>query len=185
MYAPAPQRAGTDPWVERAACRDTDPETFFPSAGRSGDHDPEAPAKRVCARCPVSRDCLREALRHEESTGIWGGLNVRERRELLRIAASLGAADPELDALLADDRLRLRPQQRERPAYVWFLRHHGWGPRRIAGALGMTCRQVEQAWELAEFASSCTRGPTSRAERPPRPRGPRARVAGTDSGPAS
>ncbi|MFF8971223.1 WhiB family transcriptional regulator [Streptomyces sp. NPDC014995] len=182
MYATAPQRPGTDPWVERAACRNTDPETFFPTAGKAGDRDPEAAAKRVCARCPVAHDCLREALRLEESTGIWGGLNVRERRELLRVAATLHTVDDDLAAFLAGDGRHIRPHPRERPAYVWFLRRHGWEPRRIAGALGLTFDQVQQAWLAAESAFICTRERLPRTERPPRPRGRRARSAAVQSG---
>ena len=35
-------------------------------------------AKRICAVCPVSTDCLNYALDHEEF-GIWGGLTPFER----------------------------------------------------------------------------------------------------------
>jgi hypothetical protein len=185
MYARAHRHADTDPWVERAACRNTDPETFFPPAGKSDGSDPEAAAKRVCARCPVTGECLREALLHEESTGIWGGLNVRERRELLRIAASLRTMSAELASFLANGGRHVRAQPRERPAYVWFLRRQGWGPHRIAGALGLTLSQVQQAWRTAEFAASCTQGPPPAQDRPPRRRVRRARTASVGHGRAS
>lgn len=165
MYAPAHHRADTDSWVERAACRDTDPETFFPPAGRTDGSEREAAAKRLCARCPVSRECLREALLHEESTGIWGGLNVRERREVLRIAEALESVDAELAAFLASGRRRLSAPPRERPAYVWFLRRHGWPPERIAGTLGIGFDQVQQAWQAAEFAAACMGGAVGRTDR--------------------
>ncbi|MGW7302949.1 WhiB family transcriptional regulator [Streptomyces sp. NPDC054829] len=172
MHAP-PHHADPDPWTERAACRDTDPETFFPLPGASGGLDREAIAKRLCGRCPVARECLREALVRDESAGIWGGFNSRERRELLRIAGTLESTGAELAAYLAEGGRRLTATPRERPAYVWYLRRHGWTPRRIAGALGISFGQVQQAWQLAELASSCTDGPVSGM---PNPRAPRKRV---------
>ncbi|MGV9452941.1 WhiB family transcriptional regulator [Streptomyces sp. NPDC003635] len=172
MHAP-PHHADPDPWTERAACRDTDPETFFPLPGASGGLDREAIAKRLCGRCPVARECLREALVRDEGAGIWGGFNARERRELLRVAGTLESTGAELAAYLAGGGRRLSATPRERPAYVWYLRRHGWTPRRIAGALGISFGQVQQAWQLAELASSCTRGPVSGM---PTPRAPRKRV---------
>src|ERR1043166_5981822 len=71
-------------WRLRAACRAHDPELFFPlhTARGSQAHRAE-PGKRICARCPVARDCLSWALRHAEDHGIWGGLTRHERRGLL------------------------------------------------------------------------------------------------------
>jgi WhiB family redox-sensing transcriptional regulator len=64
-------------WMERGACRDRPDITFFPERGQSG-----APAKAVCAECPVRRDCLDYAVTHGERHGIWGGTSERERRRL-------------------------------------------------------------------------------------------------------
>jgi hypothetical protein len=186
MHPPAQHRADTDPWVERAACRDADPETFFPPAGGTDD-ERDAVAKRLCAGCPVSRQCLDEALLNGESTGIWGGLDVRERRELLRVAGTLGAISPELAAFLADGGRRISPEARQRPAYVWFLRHHGWSPQRICRTLGLTHGQVQQAWRTAESASPYARiheshplgAPTHRTRRR------RSGALAADRGPAS
>ena len=47
-------------WQERALCAQTDPEAFFPEKGGS----------------------TREAKKHDERFGIWGGLSERERRKL-------------------------------------------------------------------------------------------------------
>ena len=41
----------------------------------------EQVAKAICAQCFVWRDCLAAALQNDES-GVWGGLNERERRKL-------------------------------------------------------------------------------------------------------
>lgn len=46
----------------------------------------EAPAKAVCAVCPVRERCLSQALEVGEPMGIFGGLNETERRGLLRLA---------------------------------------------------------------------------------------------------
>lgn len=50
-------------WRHKAICRDEDPELFFP-VGNSGPALAQiADAKLVCARCPVTADCLSWALK--------------------------------------------------------------------------------------------------------------------------
>ncbi|MFR9729485.1 WhiB family transcriptional regulator [Saccharopolyspora sp. MS10] len=73
-------------WFGSALCAQTDPDAFFPEKGQSG-----RLAKRICASCEVREQCLRYALDRGEHSGIWGGLNESERREL-RVAARAGAA---------------------------------------------------------------------------------------------
>ncbi len=70
-------------WRERAACRVEYPEIWFP-IGEKGAlvADQIRRAKVVCRRCPVTRECLDQALRRGEDDGIWGGLTPGERREL-------------------------------------------------------------------------------------------------------
>jgi WhiB family redox-sensing transcriptional regulator len=65
-------------WREQAECLDADPEIFFPEAGSNG-----LDAKKVCARCPVSEECLEYALYHSIDDGVWGGLAVVQRHRLL------------------------------------------------------------------------------------------------------
>ena len=64
-------------WREQAACRGMDPASFFPqpSATQVGQA-----AKRICARCPVAEDCLRD-LGHEDA-GIVGGKTLRDRAKM-------------------------------------------------------------------------------------------------------
>lgn len=69
----------TRDWRERAACADTDPETFYPGQGES-----TREALTICHSCPVSTPCLNDALAHGDQFGIWGGLSVTERRKLRR-----------------------------------------------------------------------------------------------------
>ncbi|MFD7165235.1 WhiB family transcriptional regulator [Streptomyces violascens] len=69
-------------WLRGAACVDEDPELFFP-VGRAGPMLAElAAAKRVCGRCPVSRQCLSYALHSGQASGMWGGLAEEERARL-------------------------------------------------------------------------------------------------------
>ena len=73
-----------DDWRELAACRDEDPELFFPiGTGPAADAQAER-AKAVCRRCPVLEQCLTYALSSGQDAGIWGGLTEDERRALRR-----------------------------------------------------------------------------------------------------
>ena len=67
------------PWSERAACLNLDPELWFPERGESN-----RAAKRVCAACPVRDECLEYALDAREPYGVWGGLSEQERSQLNR-----------------------------------------------------------------------------------------------------
>lgn len=67
-----------DDWRHRAACRDEDPELFFPGVH----NDQLAQARAVCYRCPVRRACLEWALARPEMFGVWGGMSERERKPL-------------------------------------------------------------------------------------------------------
>ena len=64
-------------WMAAAACRESDPEIFYPSTGRSS-----RDGRAVCGRCPVQAACLVYAIEHREHYGVWGGLSERQRRRL-------------------------------------------------------------------------------------------------------
>ncbi|WP_328903957.1 WhiB family transcriptional regulator [Streptomyces sp. NBC_00441] len=71
-------------WRMHAACRDEDPDLFFP-IGSTGPALVQAEeAKAVCRRCPVQEECLRWALENNQDAGVWGGLGENERRALKR-----------------------------------------------------------------------------------------------------
>jgi len=71
-------------WRHRAACRDEDPELFFP-VGTSGPALLQiTEAKAVCRRCSVSGECLSWALGTGQNDGVWGGMSEDERRALKR-----------------------------------------------------------------------------------------------------
>ena len=70
-------------WRDQAACRDADPELFFPDDDRSARAQVKT-AKLICRGCPVSATCLNWALASGQEAGIWGGLTEDERRRLSR-----------------------------------------------------------------------------------------------------
>lgn len=79
-------------WRHHAACRDEDPELFFP-IGNSGPALIQIEeAKAVCRRCSVSTACLQWALETGQDGGVWGGMSEDERRALKRRRALRPAA---------------------------------------------------------------------------------------------
>jgi len=66
-------------WMSNGKCKTTDPEMFFPSDGLG-----VIKAQRICAKCPVSEQCLEYALDNHIDHGVWGGKSERERRRILR-----------------------------------------------------------------------------------------------------
>lgn len=74
--------AETD-WRDQAACREMDPDLFFP-IGTAGESLIQIDAaRRVCRTCPVCEPRLRWAL-NSGSAGVWGGTTEDERRTLRR-----------------------------------------------------------------------------------------------------
>jgi WhiB family redox-sensing transcriptional regulator len=71
-------------WRHRAACRDEDPELFFPIGNTGPALLQTEEAKQVCRRCPVIGECLNFALSSSQDHGVWGGLSEDERRALKR-----------------------------------------------------------------------------------------------------
>lgn len=75
-----PESVPADNWQADALCAQTDAEAHFPDRGGS-----TKAAKRVCAMCDVTGECLNYALENDEKFGIWGGLSERERRKLKKV----------------------------------------------------------------------------------------------------
>ena len=73
-----------DEWWSVAACRDAEPELFFPISATSASSARVTHAKLICASCQVRSNCLRYALDHRQEHGIWGGLTEEERRRIPR-----------------------------------------------------------------------------------------------------
>jgi WhiB family transcriptional regulator, redox-sensing transcriptional regulator len=71
-------------WRDGAACRNADPDLFFP-IGKAGPALSQIDqAKRICRTCPVRRPCLAWALENGVGAGVWGGATEEERRVLRR-----------------------------------------------------------------------------------------------------
>jgi WhiB family redox-sensing transcriptional regulator len=78
----------------RAACRDVDPELFFPIGSGPIAEAQTARAKAVCQTCAVIRECLRWAVDTGQTEGVWGGTDVAERREDLISRVQRGPLRP-------------------------------------------------------------------------------------------
>jgi WhiB family transcriptional regulator, redox-sensing transcriptional regulator len=78
-----PVHATAPDWRHQAACAapGVSPDLFFPDPGQ---RTKVAKAKRVCARCPVQRACLAEALAMPAwlDEGIRAGLTAKDRSTL-------------------------------------------------------------------------------------------------------
>ncbi|MEV0596549.1 WhiB family transcriptional regulator [Nonomuraea cavernae] len=74
-------------WRHRAACRDVDPELFFPIGNTGPALMQIEEAKQVCRSCPAVESCLKWALESGQDAGVWGGLSEDERRALKRRTA--------------------------------------------------------------------------------------------------
>jgi WhiB family redox-sensing transcriptional regulator len=71
-------------WRNRAACRDSDPELFFPIGSTGLALEQIRAAKAVCDQCPTRKACLDFAVATNQEAGVWGGLSEDERRRLRR-----------------------------------------------------------------------------------------------------
>src|SRR2546430_17647362 len=71
-------------WRDTAACRDTDPDLFFPVGTTGPAIDQIAAAKAVCGGRPSKEPCLEFALARNQDSGVWGGTSEDERRKLRR-----------------------------------------------------------------------------------------------------
>ena len=73
-------------WRARSACRGQDIRGFFPDGRALG-----LETLRVCARCPVSVECLEFALAKPSLKGLWAGTSERERGRM-RVAMRRGSS---------------------------------------------------------------------------------------------
>jgi WhiB family redox-sensing transcriptional regulator len=72
-------------WRGVAACRDTDPDLFFPVGTTGLALEQIAAAKSVCRACDAQGACLEFALATNQESGIWGGTSEEERRKLRKV----------------------------------------------------------------------------------------------------
>ncbi|WP_419926142.1 WhiB family transcriptional regulator [Candidatus Poriferisocius sp.] len=72
-------------WRCQAACRDTDPDLFFPVGSTGLALEQIESAKVVCQQCNSQTACLEFALATNQDSGVWGGKSEDERRQLRRL----------------------------------------------------------------------------------------------------
>jgi WhiB family transcriptional regulator, redox-sensing transcriptional regulator len=160
---------GRQAWLDQAACRDLDPERFFPE---SGEQTKAAEAKAICGGCQVRDQCLDLAVKAagglDHDHGVFGGTLPAERSRLR------GNSFPEPSAYRQDRGLAeqahqlagevgLRQAARQlglhrdalKAAFThWTLpmpeRRHGWQPSRFL----VDRAEAERAFQLAEQLGS-------------------------------
>lgn len=69
-------------WMPEGSCQRPETSKYF----RNDSASHQKWAKRICRGCPVRAQCLQWALERPEGSGVWGGLNSRERRAVAAIA---------------------------------------------------------------------------------------------------
>ena len=69
-------------WRSVAACRDTNPEMFFPVGSTGPAISQIEAAKAICRSCDAQAPCLEFALATNQEAGVWGGTSEDERRRL-------------------------------------------------------------------------------------------------------
>lgn len=89
--SPNRSEAQTD-WTSHAACAGRLTNMWFPEAGDG------APAKAICATCPVAACCLTTAIARHETHGIWGGAGGDLLRGLARAYRSATHDPGHIDA---------------------------------------------------------------------------------------
>ena len=70
---------GPGDWRGNAACRDADPDLFFPIGTTGPALRQVQEALRICQTCPIQVRCLAWALEQGVTDGVWGGTTAEQR----------------------------------------------------------------------------------------------------------
>src|ERR1700756_1503154 len=73
-------------WRDDVACRDADPDLFFPIGTTGPGLREMEEAKRICRACPAQIQCLAWALENGAADGVWGGTTPDERRVIRSVS---------------------------------------------------------------------------------------------------
>lgn len=49
------------------------------------------PAKKLCRACPFKNECLEWSLQTKQNYGVWGGMDEKQRRQIMRCRKGLCA----------------------------------------------------------------------------------------------
>jgi WhiB family redox-sensing transcriptional regulator len=71
-------------WRNAARCREIDPELFFPVGESVDAHMQAETAKAICRTCPVTEACAQWAIDNRMDSGVWGGLDETQLRNIRR-----------------------------------------------------------------------------------------------------
>lgn len=137
---PTTNAAPSENWRFRSACRDEDPELFFPFREDGPWAAQVEKAKKVCGRCPVRMECLESALKSRVDHGVAGGLSESERRRLHRRSRRYDSREPGMPEQIIKHRLA------EFQAAVAA----GGGVGKIARALGTNVQTVNTVLALLD-----------------------------------
>jgi WhiB family redox-sensing transcriptional regulator len=160
---------GRQGWLDRAACRDQDPERFFPEPG---EQIKAAEAKAICASCQVRDPCLQLAVNAaggiDHDHGVFGGTLPGERSPLRgnrfpapsayqqqrELAEQAHALAREVGLRQAARRLGIHRDALKAAFSQWGLpaleRRVGWQPSRFLADRA----EAERAFQLAERLGS-------------------------------
>lgn len=84
-------------WRESAACAGLNDDTFFPLGNGPEAQAQTRHAKATCFGCPVQPACGQWAIDNRIGSGVWGGVDEKERRAILRRRGVRLPADPDTD----------------------------------------------------------------------------------------
>ena len=124
-------------WRDDAACRDADPDLFFPIGTAGPALRQIGAAKRICRTCPAQARCLAWALDNRVIDGVWGGTTGEERHAMRSLPRRMTSSQEDDDGdghQLAMNLARREPWSQEIQRYD----HQGDESRSSAGeACGM------------------------------------------------
>jgi WhiB family redox-sensing transcriptional regulator len=160
---------GRQAWLDQAACRELDPERFFPE---SGEQTKAAEAKAICDSCQVRDHCLELAVKAagglDHDHGVFGGTLPAERsrlrekhfpepsvyRQQRELAEAAHALAGEVGLRQAARQLGVHRDALTAAFTQWDLpapeRRVGWQPSRFLADRG----EAERAFALAERLGS-------------------------------
>lgn len=78
-------------WMNRARCRNYDPELFFPSVNGPAARKQIAEAIEICKQCPVIAECAAERERTDSTYGVWAAKMHRADDKKLGASPSVEA----------------------------------------------------------------------------------------------
>ena len=92
-------------WQDEALCNQTDPEAFFPETMYEAKD-----AVAICQMCPVVNQCLEYAIKNNETSGVWGGVDftIRGRVSEKRINNAINLRRKGLSPKAVDAEIRSR-----------------------------------------------------------------------------